>query len=220
LKRIFPNLYRFAGVGAMSRTWSYLVVRKDGNLLLPGYVSAITDNLDEIEKLGGVELQFLTHFHDVVPEIHDELHKRFGAKLCHHEAAGPKVRGKSKCPSEEFSNDGIRLGSDFESVNFPGHTPGHTVYRWRDRARTFLFSGHSMKLIFGRWELFFKSRKSDRFDDLCEADHLLPSSSSHGSEEYHSFIEPTRASFREAVDQAKECPNPATRRVQSGWLRS
>jgi glyoxylase-like metal-dependent hydrolase (beta-lactamase superfamily II) len=220
VERIFPNLYRFAGVGGMSHTWSYLVVRKDGNLLLPGYVPAIVDHLSEIKKLGGVKFQFLTHFHDAVPELHEELNKRFGCKLCYNKDAGPKVRQKSACPSEEFSSEGIRLGTDFESVNFPGHTPGHTIYRWKYRGKSFLFSGHSMKLIFGRWELFFKSKKRDRFDDLCEADYLLPSASSHGSEAYHRFIEPTRASFREAVNQAMEMPNPAQRRGAFGWLRS
>jgi len=204
----------------MSQTWSYLVVRKDGNLLLPGYVPALIDHLDEIEKLGGVQFQFITHFHDIEAETNEVLHRRFGCKLFHHKAAIAKVRSKTKCPSEEFSGEGIRLGSDFESVNFPGHTPGHTVYRWKYRGKSFLFSGHVMKLIFGRWELFFKPTKSDRYDDLCEADYLLPSSSPHGLEDYHRFIVPTRTSFREAVDQATEVPNPATRRVQFGWLRS
>ena len=85
-----------------------------GTLLLPGYVPAITDYLDEIEKLGGVEFQFLTHFHDAVPELHEGLHKRFGCRLCHHKEAGPKVRQKSKCPSEPLvtrpdtrSTDGV-----------------------------------------------------------------------------------------------------------------
>lgn len=195
-------------------------MRKDGNLLLPGYVPAIADHLDEIDKLGGVEFQFLTHFHDVLPGLHEQLHKRFGSRLCYNKAARAKVRQKSECPAEEFSNDGINLGTDFESIDFPGHTAGHTIFRWRYRGKSYLFPGHSMKLIFGRWELFYKAKKSDQFDDLCEADYLLPSASPHGSEEHHRFIEPTRVAFREAIGQAVETPNPATRRGKCGWLRS
>ena len=220
MEQLFPNVYRFASVGATSATWCYLVKREAGNLILPGYVPELIDHLDEIEKLGGVQHQFITHFHDIDADTNEALHRRFGCKLWHNKAAGAKVRSKTTCPNEEFSNDGIRLGSDFESVNFPGHTPGHTVYRWTYRDKIFLFSGHVMKLIFGRWELFFDASKGTQFEDLCEADYLLPSSSSHGSEEFHRFIEPTRDSFREAIDQAKGCPKPATRRLQFGWLRS
>ena len=91
---------------------------------------------------------------------------------------------------------------------FFGHTPGHSIHRWR----------HGRK-----WELFFNpsnAPKGAQFDDLAEADHLLPTSSSYGTEEFHTFIEHTRASFNEAVKQAWEVPSPVTRREQFGWTQS
>ena len=42
----------------------------------------------------------------------------------------------------------------------------------------------------------------------------------YGTEESHTFIEPTKTSFDEAVKQALEVPSPVTRRVQFGWTKS
>ena len=223
MQRIFPNLYRFTAIWPSRRAYSYLVVRKEGNLLLPGFVSSLYDHIGDIDKLGGVDLQFITHYHDLRPEIHEKVYDHFGCKLCYHKAAGATVRKKTKCPAQEFGNDGLQLGSDFEAVYFPGHTPGHSIHRWRRGRKQFLFSGHVMKLVYGKWELFFnptKATKGARFDDLVEADHVLPTSSPYGTEEFHTFIEPTRASFSEAVKQALEVPSPVTRREQFGWTQS
>ncbi len=223
MERIFPNLYRFTDFRSRSRSYSYLLVRKEGNLLLPGFFTSLCDHFKDIDKMGGIDLQFITHYHDLNPEFHEKAHDHFGCKLCYHKAAGATVRKQTKCPAEEFSNDGLQLGSDFEAVYFPGHTPGHSVHRWRHRRKQFVFSGHVMKLVDGVWELFFNPTKADkgtRFDDFAEADHLLPTSSPYGTEEFHTFNGHTRTSFNEAVKQALEVPSPVTRRVQFRWTKS
>jgi hypothetical protein len=193
---IFPNLYRFTDFWSKGRRYGYLVVRREGNLLLHGFVSSLYSHFEDIDKLGGVDLQFITHYHDLNPEFHEKAYDRFGCKLCYHKAAGAKVRERTNCPSNEFGNHGLQLGSDFEVVYFPGHTRGHSVHRWCHQRKEFLFSGHVMKLVDGNWELFFNPTVAPidaDFDDFIETDFLLPTSSYFGEEEYHTFIEQTRA---------------------------
>lgn len=180
MERIFPNLYCLTEADSEVRCHSYLIVRRSGNLLLPGYVPSLAEHLDEIDELGGASLQFLTHVHDVDPGLHDKAFSRFGCKLCHHKAARSRVRDKTKCPSEEFGHAGLQLGDDFETIYFPGHTPGHSVFRWRNRGKQFLFTGHVMRFEDNRWKLNYNPTKAPKgadFDHLSEADYLLPTHS-------------------------------------------
>jgi hypothetical protein len=84
LERIFPNLYRFTDFGHRARSYSYLVVRKEGNLLLPGFVTSLYDHFTDIDKLGSVDLQFITHYHDLNPAFHEKAYNHFGCKPCYH----------------------------------------------------------------------------------------------------------------------------------------
>ena len=55
MKQIFPNLYRFDGKPrGKTRTvsHSYLIVRKQGNLLICNNYSPVTEYMDEIDALG------------------------------------------------------------------------------------------------------------------------------------------------------------------------
>ena len=215
MDRIFPNLYRLSEAGPECRSYSYLIVRKQGNLLLPGYVDSLAEHLGEIEKLGGVDFQFITHCHDLNPEFHEEAYERFGCRLSYHKAAGATVRKKTQCPAEEFGHDGLQLGPDFEAIYFPGHTPGHSIFRWRHGRKRFLFTGHVMRLEDDRWKLNFnptKAPKGTQFDHLAEADHFLPTRS-FASDEFYTLSEHSRSLFIEAVKEAWEFPKPSDRDV-------
>ena len=62
LRRIFANLYRIDShprgkSGKVS--YSYLLVRKQGNLLICNQMSLIEECLEEIDALGGIDTQLL-----------------------------------------------------------------------------------------------------------------------------------------------------------------
>ena len=57
---LFPNLYRFTDEPfRKGRKYAYLIVRKKGNLLLPFKGGSVSDLFKEIERLGGVDTQFI-----------------------------------------------------------------------------------------------------------------------------------------------------------------
>ena len=111
MERIFPNLYRFS-FGKKGRGHTCLLVRKQGNLLICHCNrGSSTDHLDEIERLGGIERQFLSHGHDARRgELHEVLYDRFGCRLHYHRRERRKVRAKTGCPEEEFGDDGLQFG--------------------------------------------------------------------------------------------------------------
>ena len=152
MERIFPNLYRFTDEPfRKGRKYAYLIVRKKGNLLLPFKGGSVSDHFKEIERLGGVDTQFITHSHDADRNLNDEVHARFGAKLRFNEAEAKKVRSKTKCPSEPFGDDGLELDSDFQALYFPSCTSGLSIYRWRSRGKFFLFTSHVINMAHGNW---------------------------------------------------------------------
>lgn len=218
MERIFPNLYRFTEEPCrQGRKYAYLILRKQGNLLLPHVAASIRNHFDEIEKLGGIHIQFLTHHHEADPVLHDDIHARFGAKLCYHRAARKLVQEVSECPEAVFTNEGLQLDDDFESLLLPGHTPGHSIYRWRHRRKHFLFTGHVVSMVNGKWELWFNPTKApklrDEFESLAVANYVMPTRSPYGQEEYHCFNDYTRKAFCEALELAWVVPIPYHRIV-------
>jgi hypothetical protein len=90
MQRLFPNLYRFTDEPfRKGRRYAYLIERKKGNLRLPFKGGSVSDHFKEIERLGGVDTQFITHSHDADRNLNDEVYARFGARF--HEADAKKA---------------------------------------------------------------------------------------------------------------------------------
>ena len=65
MHRIFANLYRIdSNPRGKATSYSYLLIRKAGNLLICNQRSLVTDHLDEIEALGGIHMQFISSYID------------------------------------------------------------------------------------------------------------------------------------------------------------
>ncbi|MCG6194660.1 MBL fold metallo-hydrolase [Leptospira sp. FAT2] len=112
--------------------FSYLIVRKDGNILVdsPRFVPSLAD---KIESLGGIRYHFLTHRDDVAD--HQKFHERFGCERIIHEDE------RSAVPNAEIflsGNSVYTLAEDVKIIPTPGHTKGHAVLLLDDR---FLFTG-------------------------------------------------------------------------------
>ena len=134
MHRILANLYRFDSKprGKARRTsYSYLLIRKGGNLLICSQGSPVTDHLDGIEALGGIHTQFLASYLDAKKgDYHEVLFERFGCNLSYHEAERKMARTKTKCPETSFGDEGLQLGSDFEAHHFPNRCQnGNSLFR-------------------------------------------------------------------------------------------
>lgn len=112
---------------------SYLIVRPEGNVLVdsPRFASPL---VKQIEKLGGVELMFLTHRDDVAD--HEKWGRHFNAaRVMHRDDIGRALGGIERVLT---GREPVELDGELLAIPTPGHTRGHTVLLYRNR---YLFSG-------------------------------------------------------------------------------
>lgn len=214
---LFPDLYRFTGESPRGESlYTFLLIREDGNLLLPCQNGSVADHFDEIEELGGIQTQFVTHNHDVDDEVHKAVHDRFGAKLHYHETERGDISKKNGCPSEEFGDDGVAVGSDFRAIYFPSCCVGSCLYQWTSHGKEFLFTSHVINMVDGQWKMDLDLWQYRNLRDWGEGqmppdprsriasvgeirlDYTMPNVKAE--EEYHQFTDETRSSFRETLE--------------------
>ena len=62
MERVFANLYRIGGVkNSRGASYSYLLLRKGGNLLVCHQSGPSEQEIAEIEQLGGIASQWICH---------------------------------------------------------------------------------------------------------------------------------------------------------------
>jgi hypothetical protein len=166
MERIFQNLYRITyelppGAKVNCYHYSYLLLRKKGNIFI-GHSqggSTVTNYFDEIEHLGGIDSQVITHYFDARKGVNEALYERFGCKLHYHQEARKILRAKTKCPGVEFGDEGLKMGSDFRALYFPGSRPGRTILWWKSGGKAFLFMGHSIRWDGDEWAIDFNPHR-------------------------------------------------------------
>ena len=212
MKRIFANLYRFdSKPRGKTRTvsHSYLIVRKQGNLLICNKYAPVTDYMDEIDELGGIDTQLIALCLDASPgDYHDELHACFGASLCYHEAERKMTRTRTKCPEIMFGDGGLKIGRDFEVFLFPnkGHT-GTSLFRWRNRGKSYLFTARLLRIIKNEWAMRFDPQlwpeKRALFDTLpiLDSDYVLPGGTPELEEDIHRLNDSLRKSLASVIQK-------------------
>ena len=133
---VFDNVF-FCGFTAEASfgAWSYLIVRPEedgGNVLVdsPRFAAPLVRH---IERLGGVRLMFLSHRDDIAD--HEKFAAHFGCDRVMHEGDGAARLGIERVTSGDAV---VRLDADLTLIPTPGHTRGHQVLLYRDRA---LFTG-------------------------------------------------------------------------------
>ncbi len=231
MERVLSNIYRFdfphrRKDRGISHT--YLLVRKQGNILVCHCKngSSVVDYYDEIDKLGGISLQLVPHFHDAKRgDLHQQLYDRFGSELCYHEAERPGIRTKTKCPAKEFGDEGLKLGSDLEAFYFPGHTPGMSVFRWNYRGKHFLFPSHVIGLKDGEWGVSFAPhiapKQKQRFTEFANArvDYLARQNSVDGADTVHRLSDQEKTALQRVLcSQLQWKPDQSARlRVVTGF---
>ena len=154
MERVFANLYRIGSPNDRGMSYTYFLVRKEGNLLVGHQSQPSRKDIAEMKKLGGLDSQWICHQHDTITDgVHEDLHDRFGCVLHHHTQDRPAVRKKTKCPTEQHGNEGLTYGSDFEAIYWPTCTSGHCIFRWRSRGKYYLFTSHAIYLQDDAWDL-------------------------------------------------------------------
>ncbi len=205
MERIIANLYRCSSAKSKKEnTHTYFLQRDEGNLLVCHQTAPSSEDLDQIEGLGGIGSQWVCHQHDLIGNgLHDELYERFGCMLHHHRADVKGVRKKTKCPEVQFGNDGLEHGSDFEALYFPCCTDGFTIYRWRDRSKYFLISSHAICMRDGEWRVHFPypAYRNDllrpQIAKLAKTrvDYVLPGYTAPDEDEYYRLNDQSRKSL-------------------------
>ncbi len=206
MKQIYPDLWQTtAETHGRLTTYAYLLVRESGNVLL--YSSGNSEDHDQIEGLGGITHQFLSHRDEVGPPL-AQIKERFGAQLCCH-ALETHAVVKAASVDVEFTERGMHLG-DIEVIPTPGHTDGSTSYLYRSpHGASYLFTGDSIiPKPDGSWGTIVQSNAGgsaaatrsslNLFRDL-EPDAICASGVRIGSLSFH---EMAPGEWRDAVDQA------------------
>jgi len=206
MERVFANLYRIGALNRRGTSYTYLLVRKDGNLLIAHQSPPSTNDIGEIEKLGGVDSQWICHQHDALTDgVHEDLHTRFGCVLHHHSRDRPAVRKKTKCPTEQHGDEGLQYGSDFEVMYWPTCTSGHCIFRWHSRGKYYLFTSHAIYARDQDWDLQCNKR---RLDDLrpqlsklakSRVDYVFPGYSSTEERGFYKLNDEARRSLANAM---------------------
>jgi glyoxylase-like metal-dependent hydrolase (beta-lactamase superfamily II) len=143
---ILPNLHATApGPISFAPTLgmrAFLLRRAAGNLLIYSAPTA-ADDVAAIERLGGVERQYIGHWHEAPVGKVQTVAAAVGATAYAHE------RDAARAALEPFPEGPV--GDDFELIPIPGHTPGSTAFLWDSGEHRVLFTGDSIYLRDGEW---------------------------------------------------------------------
>jgi glyoxylase-like metal-dependent hydrolase (beta-lactamase superfamily II) len=122
---------------------AFLLRRDPGNLIVysvPGLAAAAP----AVDGLGGVERQYLNHWHEAM-----FASDRVATPLFVHENDRDEVAQRTSVGGT--FTDRHTLEGDFEVIPTPGHTDGATAYLWNGGQHRFLFTGDTIYFSKGEW---------------------------------------------------------------------
>lgn len=131
-------------------THAYFLRRPGGNVLF--YNTSNPDDLDDIEGLGGIRYQLLTHRDEASPSLND-IRDRFGSQLCFG-ALEVQAIDRYASPDMTFGPDDQNL-DDIKIIHTPGHTEGSVCYFYESpHGKSYLFTGDTIFQSNGQWSTF------------------------------------------------------------------
>lgn len=188
---------------------AYLLRREEGNVLFCR--SEHQSDHRQIQELGGMTRQHLTHWHEAAPGL-ARIKEMFGSKLACHRRAEEAV---SKYASVDilFDRREVQLGG-IEVIPTPGHTPGSTCFLVKSpHGKTYLFVGDTIFRSRGSWEavVFEDGSKADLKESLAALRNLQPDVVLCGASVADvAFKEMSRADWHAALEQAARSLSPKT----------
>jgi hydroxyacylglutathione hydrolase len=144
MHQIRPDLWETESFSPFEglNTHAYLLTRPDGNVLF--YNTGHVDELDEIERLGGVAWQYLSH-EDELGDTLNTIAERFGSRLVGHRAEQASW-SKVRAPDQVYDRREIHL-DNIEVIPTPGHSPGSTCFQVASpTGQSYLFTGDTLFL--------------------------------------------------------------------------
>ena len=168
MQQIAPDLWQSSiHRSGILNSHAYLLTRPDGNVLF--YNTGDDGDLAQIEELGGIRYQLLTHRDEAAPSL-KRISERFGSRLGCSGLEAPAV-GRYAPADIVFEAIDDRLG-DIEILHTPGHTDGSLCFFYRSpHGKAYLFSGDTIFQWNGRWATLVLSRMGGSKPAL--ADSLL-----------------------------------------------
>lgn len=160
MKQIFGDLWQSekgTHFGLDLRT--YFLKRKEGNVLF--YYTNNFSELEAIKELGGIQFQYLSHHHEMLPALAkniETLHPILGF----HKNAFPHFDiDYSKIV--QFNADQIH-SENIKIIDTPGHTNSNLCFYYQSPfGKNYLFTGDTIYLDNGNWAyLIFENQKGGK----------------------------------------------------------
>lgn len=166
MKQIQDDLWQSSLYSSgMLNTHAYFLTQSEGNVLF--YNTGDDDDLRQMEELGGIKYQLLTHRDEAAPSL-TRIRERFGSKMGCSVLESPAISRHAQ-PDIVFEPgdhdlDGIRI------LFTPGHTEGSICFFYQSpHGKAYLFSGDTIFKWNGRWATFVIPRFGGSNESLAES---------------------------------------------------
>lgn len=167
MKQLFPDLWEtreehpFHGV----TTHAYLLTQDSGNALF--YSTGIREELLEVQRLGGISRQYLSHRDEAGPPL-ASIKEMFGNQLCCH-ALEVKAIGKYSKVDVVFEEPCVE-SNNIQVIPTPGHTAGSTCFVFQSpHGKRYLFTGDLIYPEDNGWGTLVQRHAGGRKKDLGES---------------------------------------------------
>ena len=175
MKQLQEDLWQSALYSSgILNTHAYFLKRPDGNILF--YNTGNNGDLREMEELGGIKYQLLTHRDEAAPSL-VRIRDRFGSKLGCSVLEVPAVSRHAQADIA-FEPKDQHLG-DIEIIHTPGHTDGSICFFYKSpHGKSYLFTGDTLFQWDGKWATFvipnFGGSKASLANSLLQLRGLHP----------------------------------------------
>ena len=172
MREIIPNLFeiRAQNVPDRDRPFNYLLVRPPGNILLTSlpFENRLDDHFNAISGKGELLVQFLGDRHNASSGC-DDVRKVCGGKIITSDVEGKVIQKKGLMLDELLKFGHQKWAADFETIPFPGHTPGQLVFLWSGSTEKCLFVGDAFVPSLKGWEFYVKKKDYDTMAKSIES---------------------------------------------------
>ena len=150
MEKIAPDLWQTTLHSGLPNSYAYFLERKKGNILF--YNTNNADDLNQIENLGGIKYQLLTHRDEAGSSL-QRIKERFNTILACSELEVPAV---SRYTSVDLplKPENQQL-EDISIIETPGHTNGSLCFFYQSPyGECYLFTGDTLFQSHGEWSTF------------------------------------------------------------------
>ena len=164
MKEIFAGVWQttlenpFPGLN----THAYLIQRVQGNALF--YNTSNEFDLQEIQELGGIVTQFVSHRHESGSSL-KTIKSMFNSKLCASELEAPHLAEKA----DSIVTEQTLYSEDIVIIPTPGHTDGGLSFFYKPKeGKSILFTGDTLFQSNNEWSTFIYAADGGSRSDMLQ----------------------------------------------------